>query len=122
MSESGWQAFLAADGIDDWVVLHGGAAAAFRAGSMGDAARLAEAISAVPGIDHARTVLTINGSRLTVRLTRDMWQLEPEHVELASAVSAVARSHGATSEPETVQEVQLAVAAKPDEVDVAFWR
>ncbi len=27
MSEQGWQAFLAADGVDDWVVLHGGATA-----------------------------------------------------------------------------------------------
>jgi len=30
MSEQGWRAFLAADGLDDWVVLHGGAAAVFR--------------------------------------------------------------------------------------------
>ena len=122
MSESGWQAFLAADGIDDWVVLHGGAAAAFRVGSMGDAARLAEAISAIPGIDGSRAVLTIAGPRLTVRLTRDMWQLEAEHVELARAVSTVAASYGATSEPEAVQEVQLAVAAKPEELHLEFWR
>ena len=49
MSEQGWRAFLAADGVEDWVVLHGGAIASFRVGSMGEAARLAEAISAVPG-------------------------------------------------------------------------
>ena len=49
MSEDGWKAFLAADGVDDWAVLHGGATAAYRVGSMGEAARLAEAIAAVPG-------------------------------------------------------------------------
>ena len=27
MSEEGWREFLATDGVDDWVVLHGGATA-----------------------------------------------------------------------------------------------
>ena len=122
MSEAGWRAFLAADGVDDWVVLHGGATAAFRVGSMGDAARLAQAIAEVPEVADVGAVLTIAGSRLTVRITRDMWQLEAHHADLARAISAVARSAGATPEPETVQEVQLAIAAKPDEVDLGFWR
>lgn len=30
MSERGWREFLAAEGVDDWVVLHGGATAVFR--------------------------------------------------------------------------------------------
>ena len=34
MSEQGWQGFLAAEGVDDWVVLHGGATAVFRVGSL----------------------------------------------------------------------------------------
>ena len=34
MSEQGWQKFLAADGIEDWVVLHGGATAVFRVASL----------------------------------------------------------------------------------------
>ena len=122
MSEDGWRTFLAADGVDDWVVLHGGATAAFRVGSMGDAARLAEAIAAVPGVAEAGAVFTITGARLTVRLTRDMWQLEEGHVDLARAVSAVARSAGGTPEPESVQEVQLAIASKPEEADIEFWR
>ena len=122
MSEDGWRAFLAADDVDDWVVLHGGATAAFRVGSMGDAARLAQAIAGMTGVADAGAVLTITGSRLTVRVTRDMWFLEPHHVDLARAISAVARTHGATPEPESVQEVQLAVAAKADQADLAFWR
>jgi 4a-hydroxytetrahydrobiopterin dehydratase len=121
MSEEGWKAFLAADGVDDWVVLHGGATAAFRARSMTEAASLATAVAAAPGIEAAGAVLTINGSRLTVRLTRDLWRLEPEHIELARAVSAIARSHGATPERTSIQEVQLAIAAKSDAIDKAFW-
>ena len=121
MSEPGWKAFLAADDLEDWAVLHGGATAAYRVGSMADAARLAEAIAAVPGLEAAGAVLTISGARLTVRLTRDMWQLETDHIQLARAVSAVARSNGARSERASIQEVQLAIAAKPDDIDKPFW-
>jgi 4a-hydroxytetrahydrobiopterin dehydratase len=82
---------------------------------------VAAAIAELPGIGDG-VLLTIGGSRLTVRLTRDLWQIEDRHIGLARAVSATARSHGATPEPGAVQEVQLAIAAKPDETDLGFWR
>ena len=122
MSEQAWRAFLAADGVEDWVVLHGGAAALFEVGSLSAAARLAEAITRVPGVDGSAAVLTLTGSRLTVRLTRGLFRIEPEHVEIARSISGLAREHGATALPESVQEVQLAIAAKPDAIDNGFWR
>lgn len=122
MSEQGWKGFLAADGLEDWVVLHGGATAAFRVGSLGEAARLAEAVAQVPGLEGSATLLTVATDRLTVRLSRDLWGLEQRHVELARAVSAVARERGAVADRRAVQEVQLAIAAMPDAVDVGFWR
>ena len=122
MSEQGWKAFLAADGVDDWVVSHGGATAVFRVGSLGEAAGLAEAIVQVPGLEKSGALLTISSDALTVRLTRDVWQLEPPHVELARAVSATVRSRGLEADRRAVQEVQLAIAAKPDAIDVGFWR
>ncbi len=122
MSEEGWRGFLAAEGVDDWGVLHGGATAVFRVGSVGEALRLAEAVAGVPGFVGTGALLTIADDRLTVRLTRDMWQLEPRHVELARAVSAVAREHGAVSDRASVQEVQVAISGKPDAIDVGFWR
>ena len=57
-----------------------------------------------------------------MRLTRGIERLEVEHVGLARAVSQVARAEGAVADRAAVQEVSLAVAAKPDEIDVAFWR
>jgi 4a-hydroxytetrahydrobiopterin dehydratase len=51
-----------------------------------------------------------------------VWQLEARHVELARAVSAVAQAHHAVADRAAVQEVQLAIAAKPDDVDLEFWR
>lgn len=122
MSEQGWKDFLAADGVEDWVVLHGGATAAFRVRSLGEAARLAAAVAQVPGLDGSAALLTVASQRLTVRLSRDLWGLEQRHADLARAVSTVAREHGAVADRGAVQEVQLAIAAKPDAVDVGFWR
>ena len=122
MSEQGWRDFLIAEGVEDWVVLHGGATAVFRAGSLGEAARLAEAVAKIPGLEGSGALLTIASASLTVRLSRDLWQLESRHIELARAVSAVARAHGAAADRAAVQEVQLAIAAKRDAIDVGFWR
>jgi 4a-hydroxytetrahydrobiopterin dehydratase len=122
MSEQDWQAFVAADDLDDWAVLHGGPTAVFRTASMVDAARLAEAISAVDGVAGTRAALTIIDGQLTVRLTRELWRTEARHVDVARAISAVAREHGAASDLAAVQEVQVAVSAKPDEIDLGFWR
>jgi 4a-hydroxytetrahydrobiopterin dehydratase len=122
MSERGWRAFLAADGVEDWVVLHGGPTAVFRTEGLAGAARLADAIARIPGLDGTRAQLTIVAGRLTVRLTRELWGIEPGHVDLARAISGVARSLGAGADRSEVQEVQLAIAAKPDAVDLGFWR
>jgi 4a-hydroxytetrahydrobiopterin dehydratase len=122
MSEQGWRGFLAAEGVDDWVVLHGGATAVFRVESLAEAVRLAEAVAKISGLEGSGALLTMSDAGLTVRLSRDLWQLEPRHVELARAVSAVARVHGAVADRAAVQEVQLAIAAKRDAIDVGFWR
>jgi len=121
MSERGWREFLSAGGVDDWVVLHGGPTAVFRVGSLLQAADLAAAVAAVPGLEK-RTLLTAASDRLTVKLTREMWGTEARHVEVARAISAVAREHGATADRGAVHEVQLAVAAQPEAIDLGFWR
>jgi 4a-hydroxytetrahydrobiopterin dehydratase len=120
MSEQGWQGFLAAEGVGDWVVLHGGPTAVFRVASLSDAARLAEAVAQISGLDGA--LMTLADGQLTVRLTRGVLRLEERHVELARAISAVAREHGAVADRTLAQEVRLAVAAQPDAIDVGFWR
>ena len=93
----------------------------FRAVSLAEAARLAAAVGEVAGFEGSGALMTIADDRLTVRLTRDMWQLEPRHIELARAVSAVARQHGAVADRAAVQGMQVAISAKPDAVDLGFW-
>lgn len=122
MSDQGWRDFLAADGVGDWVVVHGGVTAVFRVGSLGDAARLADAVARIPGLAGPDVLLTLTATGVTVRLTRDVWQIEARHVGLARAVSSVAKAQDAVADRAAVHEVQLAVAAKADAVDVGFWR
>jgi 4a-hydroxytetrahydrobiopterin dehydratase len=121
MSEQGWREFLSADGVDDWVILHGGPTAVFMVASLQEAARLAAAVAEVPDLE-PRTLLTAAADRLTVKLTREMWGTEARHVEVAQAISEVARQHGARADRAAVQEVQLAVAARPESIDLGFWR
>lgn len=121
MSEEGWREFLAADDLGDWVILHGGPTAVFRTGSLQEAARLAMAIADVPGLE-SRTVLTATADGLTIKLSRELWATEAHHVGLAHTISAIAREHGATPDRGAVQEVQLAIAAMPDAIDLGFWR
>jgi 4a-hydroxytetrahydrobiopterin dehydratase len=122
VSREGWQGFLVAEGVDDWVVLHGGATTVFKVGSIGEATRLAAAIADIDGFEGSGALLTIVDASLTVRLTRDLWQLESRHIDLARAVSGVASAHGAVAARASVQEVQLAIASTPDAADVGFWR
>src|SRR5438067_2867653 len=107
MSEHGWREFLAAEGLGDWVVLHGGASAVFRLPSLGEAAQLAEAIARIPGLDGSGALLTIADNGLSVRLSRGVFRLEERHIDLARAVSAAARTHGAVADRTGVHEVQL---------------
>jgi 4a-hydroxytetrahydrobiopterin dehydratase len=120
VSEQGRRDFLATEGLTDWVVLHGGATAVFPVSSLAEAARLAGAVAQLPGAGDV--LMTVANEQLTVRLTRGLERIEPVHVELARAISAVAHRHGLAGDRSRVQEVQIAVAALPDTADVEFWR
>jgi len=122
VSEQAWIDFLRADGVEDWVVLHGGATAVFRVGSLGEAASLASAIARVPGLDGSGALLTMGSDRVTVRLTRGVYRIEAKHPELARAISEVARSEGGVVDRSAAQEVSVAIAATPQDIDVSFWR
>jgi 4a-hydroxytetrahydrobiopterin dehydratase len=122
VSERGWRVFLAAQGVDDWVVLHGGATAVFRVPSLAEAAQLAQAVAQVTGLEGHGALLTVADDRLSVRLSRGVFRLAERHIDLARAVSATAHAHGAVADRTGAQEVQLAIAAKPDALDVGFWR
>lgn len=122
MSEDGWRAFLRADGLSDWVVLHGGATAVFRTDGLRTSAALAARIAEVEGLETVQPLVTISTQAVSVRLTRDLWNLEPVHIELARAVSAVASAAGAVADRGAISEVQVAIAAHSEQLHAPFWR
>jgi 4a-hydroxytetrahydrobiopterin dehydratase len=121
MSEQGWKQFLGSQDVDDWVVLHGGPKAVFKVSSLENSARLAMAIAAAP-LSHCELLITISKTSLSVRITRDIWQIEPHHLEIARAISEIASQHGFAADRAGAQEVQVAIASKKEEMDVGFWR
>lgn len=122
MSDQGWKEFLTADGLDDWVVLHGGPTAVFQTKTLSDSSALAQLITQLPGLDGTNAHLSIVTKSLTIRLTREVWNTEVEHIALARRISEIAKSLGAVADTSLVQEVQFAIAAKPDAIDIGFWR
>ena len=122
MSEQGWKEFLQAEGVTDWVILHGGATAAYKVRSIRESVRLADAIARVKNVEDTGVLITLTDHLVTIRLTRDIWKLETRHIQLARDISLVAREHGAFAAQDRVQEVQVAIAAKADAIDVGFWR
>jgi 4a-hydroxytetrahydrobiopterin dehydratase len=103
-------------------VLHGGPTAVFQTKTLAAAAELAQAITQLPGLDGSPAHMSIVSKSLTIRLTREVSNTEVEHIELAREISKIAKNHGAIGDPSMVQEVQFAIAAKPDAIDVGFWR
>ena len=122
MSDQGWKEFLQAEGLDDWVVLHGGPTAVFETNTLIEAAQLASLIAQLPGLDGTPAHMSIVTKSLTIRLTREVSTIETEHIAIARQISDLAKSVGAIGNPSQVQEVQFAIAAKPDSVDLDFWR
>jgi 4a-hydroxytetrahydrobiopterin dehydratase len=122
MSDQGWKDFLEADDLEDWVVLHGGPTAVFQTRTLADAAALAQEIAQLPGLDGTPAHMSIVTKSLTIRLTREVSNTEVEHIAIAREISKIAKSQGAIGDPRLVQEVQFAIAAKPDAIDLGFWR
>ena len=97
MSEQNWREFLEADDLDDWVVLHGGPSAVFVTDNLPAAAELARAVAEVLALEGSNIQLAIVANRLTVRLTRETWKIEPHHIGIARCglgTASVSRSSG----------------------------
>ena len=117
--------FAAEAGTGDFRVVGDGACACFHAGSFAAATPLAAAIGALPGAaDHAPDIDVRDGD-VTVRLLtfNEAWYgMSRRDVELARAISAVAREHGATSDPGAVQSVLVIVESIKNADVMPFWK
>jgi 4a-hydroxytetrahydrobiopterin dehydratase len=115
--------FDALAGVDDWRFLLGGIHSEFRAGSFPAAASLVTAIAdAAERADHHPEISVRYPDRVRVGITTHVvGGLSDVDVELARAISAIARDAGATSEPLTPQLLEIAIDTTEADRIRAFW-
>lgn len=115
--------FHEAEGVEDWRVIGEGACTYFATGSFAAGARLAHAISELPGVDDDGPGIDVRRDGVTVRLiTSDYYGMSRRDIELARKVSAVARGLGLKADPSKVQTL-LVIPGAPVVAEVMpFWQ
>lgn len=94
------QEFLAADGIGDWRVVSGMAAAYFGTGSFNTGVALVDAIGALADAANHHPDVDLRYPSVVVRLvTHDVGGLSERDLALARQISAAARDLGVTADP-----------------------
>ena len=117
--------FREAEGVEDWRVLSEGACAFFPTRSLGDSAKLVEAISKLANIDDHHPAVDLRHDGVTVRLitvTDDYYGMSRRDVELARQISAVARQQGLSADPSAVQTLLIIPGAPVTAEVIPFWR
>lgn len=112
-------------GTGDWRVLGDGATAIFRTTSFAASARLVEAIAPLADLHGRPPDIDIRADGVTVRiltLTAEYAGLTSDDLDLALAISRVARDQGAPARPEEVQGMLVIVGAPDIGTVVPFWR
>ncbi|MBM7505952.1 VOC family protein [Agromyces aurantiacus] len=117
------QQFADADGVGDWRVLYWGAHAFFRAASWEAGARFVGSIAALEIVRRHEPDVDLRHEGVAVKLiTRDIRNLSTRDLEVARAISAVAREQGLVADVAALQVVQTAIAS-PESAEVTpFWR
>ena len=115
--------FLA--GAPDWRVVSDGACAFYRTSSIAQSAAFVEALAKVPNLGEHQYGVDLRQAGVTVRvvtLRDDFMGMTDRDLELARAISSVAREHGLESDPSKIQSL-LIVPGAPNIKDVMpFWQ
>ena len=117
--------FTQAEGTHDWRVLGDGASAFFRTASFEASAALVGALAPLADQHGRPPEVDIRATGVTVRiltLTAEYMGLTTDDLELARAISRMAREQGAEADTDELQSLTVIVGApRPHEV-LPFWR
>jgi 4a-hydroxytetrahydrobiopterin dehydratase len=120
-----WRRFRESEGVEDWRNLSDGACAMFRTASFAESLRFVAAMGDLPGVDDHPPEVDIRHDGVTVQLltvTETYDGMSQRDVDLARAISALARAEGITADPAAVQSL-LVIPGAPAGAEVAsFWR
>lgn len=118
--------FRESEGVADWrIVGSDGACAFFPTRTVGESARLVQAIGGLAGVDSHQVAIDVRKDGVTVStitLTAEYMGLTTHDLELARGVSAAAGALGLSADPTKVQSY-LVIPGAPDVAAVMpFWR
>jgi 4a-hydroxytetrahydrobiopterin dehydratase len=119
------QAFHADETTADWRVLSEGATGYFRTGSMAAAARFAAAVADLDGIDAPGRQVDLRPHGVTVRLLHrspEYFGITTDELDLARAISRIAREQGLEADPSVVQSLLIIPGAADAPAVIPFWR
>jgi len=116
------RAFHAAEGVEDWRVLYGGAHAFFRAESLGHGARLVAEVVAIAEEQGHFPDLDLRPEGVFVKtFSRRDGALSAADAGLAAAVSRAARRLDLEPDPSVLTVLGIAVVQSPDAHVRPFW-
>ncbi|WP_458115481.1 4a-hydroxytetrahydrobiopterin dehydratase [Arthrobacter sp. D2-10] len=109
-------------GLDDWRQLAQGIHARFRAGSFTTGLRFVTAVSDAAEAANHHPDVTLTYPHVDLKLiSHDAGALTQRDVDLARAISSIAREQGLTPQPETLAEVELALDTAALAAAGPFW-
>src|SRR5690349_6694697 len=117
--------FLTSDGVSDWRVVGDGACVYFATGSFGAGARLVAAIAAIPDVEEHPPDVDLRDDGVTVRLltmSAEGYGVTRRDVEMARAISEVARRLGLAADPARVQSVLIVPGSTDVGAVMPFWQ
>jgi len=117
--------FETSPGVEDWRVISDGACAYFSTGSFAAGARLVQAIAALPDLDANHPDVDLRHNGVTVRIVTtadDYMGMTQRDVELARAISNLARDLGLAADPSSVQSLLVIPGAPNIREVMPFWR
>ena len=119
------QQFEASAGVEDWRVIGDGACAYFATGSFSAGARFAQAIAGLPGVDGKAPDVDLRPDGVTVRVVTvadDYYGMSQDDVEMARAISAIAREQGLAADASAVQSMIVIPGSADTAAVMPFWR
>jgi 4a-hydroxytetrahydrobiopterin dehydratase len=117
--------FAASEGVADWRVIVDGANAFFPTPSFAASAAFVGAIAALPRMGEIGTGVDIRHDGVTVKLLTqadDWWGPSARDVELARAISAIAREQGLEADTGAIQGMLVVPGASSTAEVMPFWQ
>ena len=116
--------FHASQGVEDWRVVSEGACVFYRTATFEEAARLVAEVGELPRVEEHPPGVDVRRDGVTFRLktaTARFYGITERDLELARAISGVARRMGLAADPGRIQSILVIPGATDPAAVMPFW-